>query len=119
MLITCVALNFLYMHIICLWVLYVCVGFHIAILLSAGYAMANQYMEVTSVAAIGPYVGASVGDVLLMCIVARSYQQYGPYSVWMHLVPVSIILLCAITGMQIVGRHMGDRFEKGKNSKAP
>lgn len=76
--------------------------------------MANRYIELTSMAQMAPHFGAGVGDVTLMCLVAWSYQKFGPYSIWSYLMVVTIVLFCVVCGMQIVGKLMGDRFEKKK-----
>ena len=90
---------------------------HIGATLSSGFSMCNRYIELTSVAHIAPHFGAGIGDVTLMCLVAWSYQSYGPYSIWAYLMGVAIILFCVVCGMQIVGLLMGDRFDDAPKTR--
>ena len=89
---------------------------HIGATLSSGFSMCNRCIGLTSVAHLAPHFGAGIGDVTLMCLVAWSYQSYGPYSIWAYLMGVAIILFCVVCGMQVVALLMGDRFEEKKKS---
>ena len=107
----CLLLHFLHTNLTALWILFLMLGFLTGPLIASGFAMVNCYMELTSLAQMVPHIGAAVGDVVIMYLVGYSYENYGPYSIWTHSLWISALVFTVSSGMFILGKVHGDRFE--------
>ena len=114
MLIVSVLMYFLYNNITALWVLFVSLGAVSGPLAGSGFGMVNRYVEMNAAAQCVPQIGAAVGDLIIMSAVGYSYENFGPYSIWGHLVGICSVVFCVAIFMQILGNLHGDRYATDK-----
>lgn len=78
--------------------------------------MINRYIKVTALTQIIPQIGVAVCDVIALIAVGYSYQNYGPYSIWLVLLIFGVVsVFVASVCMQIVAHMLGDRFTSTEN----
>ena len=103
-------LHFYHQNITILWIFCAALGFFTGPIFPSCFGWANRYIEMTSTAQMVAQIGGSVGDVAFMAGVGFSYQNYGPFVIWLYIVAMAVGITVLSWIMQILGSLHGDRF---------